>query len=409
MKKVHYVTLVVLLFVSLVLPLQVRAGEKVDNIVQEWINEEGVYDFPINLSSAEWNDLGTRENMLSATQIPEALLEDMETSDLIKLVLKYPLLSEIHLYENNLEGYNALKENFNGICELLSRDNAYSELLKFYIEYEIPTERIIDYSDIIEREDFADIYNQMLKNDETRELMLADCDVYNTIDVLEMMLLELSQNRKTRSSEENFWEAYSNKLLEKEQSDYYKNVASGSLVADLLDDETQNNEVVATAVSSVGITVNGNGTCTLSIPGSGTVVCTYVTTFSYLDPSEYTAIVTAYNASLISKASTTFNCHSFAWLQNSLSAHYQYIWLDTATQFMASSYYSKESTPTATGRVASWSAHSALVTEVSKSNPYNNGIPEPYCVSKWGAGPIVAHYLSLCPYYSSGSGVQYYY
>jgi hypothetical protein len=64
--------------------------------------------------------------------------------------------------------------------------------------------------------------------------------------------------------------------------------------------------------------------------------------------------------------------------------------------------------PSAAGRIANWSTHSAIVTIVSQNNPYNYYIPEPYLISKWGPGPIVAHYQSLCPYYY-GDTVYYYY
>ena len=75
---------------------------------------------------------------------------------------------------------------------------------------------------------------------------------------------------------------------------------------------------------------------------------------------------------------------------------------------MADPYYTLEYSPSSPGRIATWSTHSGIVSDVSRSNPYNYYTPEPYLVSKWGNGPIVMHFQSLCPYYTGGT-IYYYY
>lgn len=307
----------------------VKASERVvlSYDADAWVDEDGNYSFPVTVGSVEWDELGTVEQMRAATQIPDEILEVISTEDLISLILEYPLLCDLHAYGSLSEGYAAIKAEFNGINELLSRKDCCTELIAAYMNYEIPVQKIMDYEALNSTNNFVEEYNRIIQNEENLDLILADAEIYNSIDIFEMLILD-AINGQARSVNVNiFSEVYSNKLLEKNNSEYYEKVEAASL----------------------------------------------------------------------------------PWLQDIEPNNYQYLWLTEVSPFLGDSNYTRESTPSGTGHIANWTTHSAIVSDTSRSNPYNNNIPEPYCVSKWGPGPIVMHYQSLCPYYSSSSGIYYYY
>jgi hypothetical protein len=129
--------------------------------------------------------------------------------------------------------------------------------------------------------------------------------------------------------------------------------------------------------------------------------------------SEWASLIAAYpSASLVSLASKTFNCHSYAWLSrqfpgaaSTTDMNYQNMWLNSFTPFATDSYYTEISNPTA-GCIAAWSAHSGII--MTPNIWYSASGPEHLMISKWASGPMVSHYMRDCPYYNSGNTVEYY-
>lgn len=54
----------------------------------------------------------------------------MSTDELVQTVAAYPLWSEMYLYDSKKEGYQAIKNKFNGLAELCLRKEANDSLLK---------------------------------------------------------------------------------------------------------------------------------------------------------------------------------------------------------------------------------------------------------------------------------------
>lgn len=54
------------------------------------------YTFPVKPGTSEWNELIDHTQMVEACKIPEDLLHNMTTDELIETVLNYPLLMEIY-------------------------------------------------------------------------------------------------------------------------------------------------------------------------------------------------------------------------------------------------------------------------------------------------------------------------
>jgi len=90
------------------------------------------YDYPIKPGTDGWRAFTSHDEMLEACQIPEDILKNMSTKALVKTVLEYPLLGDIHAYNSIQQGFEAVASRFNGLSELLNRKDAGTELLAIY-------------------------------------------------------------------------------------------------------------------------------------------------------------------------------------------------------------------------------------------------------------------------------------
>lgn len=374
-----------------------------------WIDQSGQYDYPINVLDEEWKTFTSAEEMRSVTQIPETILEYISTEELIQLILKYPLLCDIYAFDTLEDGYEHLKEQFNGIQELLSRQDAFEKLIAAYASYSISEERILDYEALLKDGEEIEQLNAMLEDDCYRALILQDANVLETIDVLEMLLKDVSESSGNREDMELFVECYADKVIEKSASDYYEDVSPVGLLSVLEQDNSELLNVFSTeSVSTADQTI---ATIYIYTPSGKSVEAKYSVdlNYNYSSISYWENELETYNATWISIASTTFNCHSYAWLHSIYPDRYQHIWLNSATEFSNDSAYSKLTRNTAkSGTIAYYpnNAHSAVATGIKGVN--QRGVMELYVVSKWGIGPMVKHLETCCPYYSDNTTIEYY-
>lgn len=90
------------------------------------------YDYPIKPGTDEWKALGSHEEMLKACQIPGESLHRMSTAALVETVLDYPLLGDWWAYDSTEIGIECVREQFNGLSELFSRNDAGVSLIASY-------------------------------------------------------------------------------------------------------------------------------------------------------------------------------------------------------------------------------------------------------------------------------------
>ena len=90
------------------------------------------YDYPIKPGTDEWKAFGSHEEMLKACQIPEELLHRMSTAALVETVLNYPLSVDWWAYDSTEIGIKHVSGQFNGLSELLSRNDAGVGLIALY-------------------------------------------------------------------------------------------------------------------------------------------------------------------------------------------------------------------------------------------------------------------------------------
>ncbi|MBK7133895.1 MAG: hypothetical protein IPH69_14065 [Bacteroidales bacterium] len=80
--------------------------------------ESKVWDYPVHYGTAEWSKLSTFQERLKAYNIPENLIQNMTTEDLVKTCLEYPEWLLISGFNNFQTGYSAIRSVFNGFREL---------------------------------------------------------------------------------------------------------------------------------------------------------------------------------------------------------------------------------------------------------------------------------------------------
>lgn len=95
------------------------------------------YEFPIRPGMEEWKAFRSHGEMLEACQVPESILKTMSTEGLVETVLSYPLSIDAFAYNDLQTGFDAVASQFNGIPELLSREDAATELLVKYRSIDI--------------------------------------------------------------------------------------------------------------------------------------------------------------------------------------------------------------------------------------------------------------------------------
>ena len=91
------------------------------------------YDFPVRGGTAAWRAFTSHAEMLEACQVPESVLEEMSTAGLVETVLDYPLYGDMRAYNSPQQGFDAVAGRFNGLEELLKREDAGAELLARYL------------------------------------------------------------------------------------------------------------------------------------------------------------------------------------------------------------------------------------------------------------------------------------
>lgn len=98
-----------------------------------YAQEKSLWDYPIKPKTEEWKKLKGNKAKVDACQIPEDVLRDISTDDLMSLCLRYPPLYNVYAFNNRNTGLKFLFEHFNGIREFAKRERAVDKLREQYI------------------------------------------------------------------------------------------------------------------------------------------------------------------------------------------------------------------------------------------------------------------------------------
>jgi len=88
-----------------------------------------VWDYDIKPGSAEWEAISTRDEMLKVIQIPNEVLNSINTEELAVLCINYPMHLDFYIYNSLQEGLERVVSDFNGLRELFERKDNVKYLL----------------------------------------------------------------------------------------------------------------------------------------------------------------------------------------------------------------------------------------------------------------------------------------
>ena len=87
------------------------------------------WDYPVKPGSSQWKSLNSNEEKVNVCQIPENILPQLSTKDLLAICLAYPLINDIYAFNNIETGTNKLFKDFNGLRELAKRPDVLNKFM----------------------------------------------------------------------------------------------------------------------------------------------------------------------------------------------------------------------------------------------------------------------------------------
>ena len=194
--------------VILFVPLFIFTGQNAGGKLAE-ASMEAPYQYPIRPADEAWADFKASQEMYDACQIPDGVLTRMTTEALLETVLNYPFLGTYKCYDDCETAAGYLCGQFNGLEELLARDDLTETLLARYAKSKVLTQEELN---------------------ENSRLRLGYVDTFFESDNLEFLIGcdQLRNGQYSQADSETFNALFSEKAqLRKEESNIYSG-AGGS-------------------------------------------------------------------------------------------------------------------------------------------------------------------------------------
>lgn len=316
-----------------------------------------------------WKTFQTLEEMQSACQIPDDVLSNLSTEELVQICMDYPLFGNYLAYDNETFGIKKVMAGFNGFTELKKRTDAAEKLLDRYANVNVMA--------LNEDRENAEIYPNLKLG--YLEMILCSGEIESLYQGEALQRLENLQEQK---------------LTEKQLTNSHS--ASSLKHSQLLKqkiNEAKNVSTTSTATSITIYTKYGNPVDALSV--------SEMSSQEIAESNSY-AISHYPNATFISNASATYNCHSYAW---NISDGGSRCWINAAKKltydnlmkYWTNDYYGQTSNENNATKIFYYkSDHSAIKSSVA-------GMYE----SKWGRLPLMRHAPNYGPY--NNMDTRYYY
>ena len=91
------------------------------------------YQYPVRPGTDQWKALNSTVEKIAICQLPESLVKNISTRDLLISCLNYPLLNNYTASNSAYDGLLNIVKTFNGLSEFLERSDAHQILLDYYI------------------------------------------------------------------------------------------------------------------------------------------------------------------------------------------------------------------------------------------------------------------------------------
>jgi len=90
------------------------------------------WDYPVKPGTEEWDQLKTEDERIAAVQIPENILTELSSDEVIKLCVSFPLFGYFTAFNSSQEGFRIMLSRFNVFQHLLAKKNIGNGLLAIY-------------------------------------------------------------------------------------------------------------------------------------------------------------------------------------------------------------------------------------------------------------------------------------
>lgn len=298
----------------------------------------------------EYEDHGY--NVLRA-QIPDNLLNQMTTDQLVNAVLRYPYMIDIVAFDTYSEAFQIIAENFNGLAELLEREDGAQKLSERLRDTPVPSNRTrATDGGLAER--MQDRYLDILMAQPEFLNQLSDSELEETIAVVDNKIEQRLEQTEIYS-EGDAYQFYKvvNEQVEMYQRFDYINTPSGKY--------------------SVRVRIWEPGDVEKTIQQQQDMKDSFMSVYSGL----------VYK----SNATWKYNCHSYAWYsQNYVTNSF---WITDASAFVSSG----------SGYTQTYAQQGAKIYYSTNGNGVHSGVvlSGETIVSKWGEACLFQHNYKNCP------------
>lgn len=307
------------------------------------------------MEATDWGLYDNHAINVQRAQIPDYLLNQMTTEQLVNAVLNYPYLGDILCYDKFSDGFQIVAKYYNGLSELISREDSAQILLEYIETISVQGLTSLDDKDIVKRGVYLDV-------------LLAQPEFMNqfTQEETEAVIAVVDENIDNRLMKTDTYSDWSTYM-------FYRVV---------------NEDIEAYLYRTTVITPAGS---------SVSVIAREEPAMTPEEQDIYRDIARQYSsAQIIGTPNRNYNCHSYAWYSQSQSNPY---WMEDPSTYMNDGSYRKISDFQRNAKIyygnATLGKHSGVC--------YTEG----RVYSKWGAGCLVLHKWMNCPYYNAATPVSY--
>lgn len=365
---------------------EIYAEESVSSLsgnVKVWTDENNI-KFPITPKLEKWKTYESHQEMVNACTVPQKVLEKLSTQKLISLVLDYPLLSDFYCYNSYEEGLYYLVSNFNGLRDLLKREDMVDELIEKYQTLKIPQNNYKN-NNCITGQQSSNILDLSFK-------IASNIELIETIFVNDYFVEQCSNKQINKIADivfDKIYEKKGNSLFLGKENFIYK-VAN----------EVCNSEIIENYKMKMATSVLATNGLFVTTP-NGTKVPVLVQFFNGTDwakamDKEFSR--TYPKAQILRSSDNRYNCHSYAWYKQSMGNTY---WMNNPAAYVNDGSYKKvtnKDNRAANNRIR-WVnyalkeplKHSGYLKKINSDGTYT-------VYSKWGEGPLMSHKAKYSPY-----------
>ena len=145
-KIINKYTFILGIFLLIILVCMTGCGNGSASDTEEQTEAEytgGCYQYPVTPADPEWKNFNNHVQMINACQVPEEILAQMSTLDVIDSTVHNPLIGDIFAHAPTSEGIKFVREYLNVLNEMLEREDLKenldiyaSDMAKYIPEYE---------------------------------------------------------------------------------------------------------------------------------------------------------------------------------------------------------------------------------------------------------------------------------